>query len=91
MSNQSVTPNINIIDNVAFLLGKSNQLKDHLLDKHLMSEEITSTQIKILFHLKFVKNVQAVRELNDSHYNKICVKKEKRRKWGRGELTDSIH
>ena len=38
-------------DNIGFLLGHSSQLKDRLLDQHLMALDITATQAKVLFHL----------------------------------------
>ena len=44
-----------ILDNIGFLLAKSCHIKDRLLDQHLaypaLSEELTSTQAKVLFQI----------------------------------------
>ena len=49
-----------ILDNIGFLLGKTDQLKDRLLDQYLASpemiEELTATQAKVLFQIKKFEN-----------------------------------
>ncbi|WP_432453395.1 MULTISPECIES: MarR family winged helix-turn-helix transcriptional regulator [unclassified Agarivorans] len=40
-----------MLDNIGFLLGKSCYIKDRLLDQHLIPEDITSTQAKVLFQI----------------------------------------
>jgi MarR family transcriptional regulator, multiple antibiotic resistance protein MarR len=42
---------VSLQDNIGFLLGHSSQLKDKLLDQHLMALDITATQVKVLFHI----------------------------------------
>ncbi len=56
-----------ILENLGFLLGKSCQIKDRLLDQHLIPEDITSTQAKVLFqiyHFKFDRPSQIGKSLN---------------------------
>lgn len=45
---------LSLYDNLAFLLGKTAQFKDRLIDQYLADEEITATQMKMLGHLYFV-------------------------------------
>ncbi|MEL0638281.1 MarR family transcriptional regulator [Marinomonas sp. TI.3.20] len=45
-----------LLTNLGFLLGKSAQIKDRFLDQYLAVEEITSSQVKVLFTLFFNKN-----------------------------------
>ncbi|ASA55989.1 MarR family winged helix-turn-helix transcriptional regulator [Vibrio gazogenes] len=40
-----------IFENLGFLLTKAGQIKDRILDAHLMPEDITSTQCKVLFKI----------------------------------------
>ncbi|SJN57375.1 Multiple antibiotic resistance protein MarR [Vibrio ruber DSM 16370] len=40
-----------IFENLGFLLTKAVQIKDRILDAHLMPEDITSTQCKVLFKI----------------------------------------
>lgn len=40
-----------ILENLGFLLTKAGQIKDRILDAHLMPEDITSTQCKVLFKI----------------------------------------
>ena len=44
---------LNLAENVSFLLGTTNLLKDRLLDQHLAEEDITAAQIKALFKMHF--------------------------------------
>lgn len=44
---------INLAENVSFLLGNTNLLKDRLLDQHLAEEDITAAQAKALFKMHF--------------------------------------
>ena len=44
---------INLAENVSFLLGNTNLLKDRLLDLHLAEEDITAAQAKGLFKMHF--------------------------------------
>ena len=55
MSMQSKSPCeiLNLAENVSFLLGTTNLLKDRLLDQHLAEEDITAAQIKALFKMHF--------------------------------------
>lgn len=53
MSKQELVKLINPTDSVGFLLGKSNLLKDKLLDKHLEPEDITAAQGKVLFNIAY--------------------------------------
>jgi MarR family transcriptional regulator, multiple antibiotic resistance protein MarR len=43
-------------DNIGFLLGHSNRIKDRLLDRHLQDAGITGTQAKVLFHIYIFKH-----------------------------------
>lgn len=56
MDNQSDIQNLSLYDNIGFLIGKTAQIKDRLIDKYLVDagEDITSTQVKVLGHLYFV-------------------------------------
>ncbi|GAA0825310.1 MULTISPECIES: MarR family winged helix-turn-helix transcriptional regulator [Marinomonas] len=45
-----------LLTNLGFLLGKSAQIKDRLLDHYLAVEDITSSQAKVLFTVFFLKN-----------------------------------
>ncbi|SDG85245.1 DNA-binding transcriptional regulator, MarR family [Vibrio xiamenensis] len=56
-----------VLENLGFLLGKSCHIKDRLLDQHLMPEDITSTQAKVLFqiyHFRFDRPSQIGKSLN---------------------------
>jgi len=55
MSKQNKTPSeiLNLAENVSFLLGNTNLLKDRLLDQHLAEEDITAAQAKALFKMHF--------------------------------------
>lgn len=44
---------LNLAENVSFLLGNTNLLKDRLLDQHLAEEDITAAQAKALFKMHF--------------------------------------
>lgn len=44
-----------LFTNVGFLLAKTNQIKDRFLDQCLAKEEITSSQIKVMFALYFMR------------------------------------
>ncbi len=55
------------LENLGFLLGKSCHIKDRLLDQHLLPEDITSTQAKVLFqiyHFRFDRPSQIGKSLN---------------------------
>lgn len=45
-----------LFTNLGFLLGKSAQIKDRFLDQYLAVEDITSSQVKVLFMVFFLKN-----------------------------------
>jgi DNA-binding MarR family transcriptional regulator len=45
-----------LFTNIGFLLGKTNQIKDRLLDQFLIEEDITAGQVKVLFRLYFQNN-----------------------------------
>ena len=49
----SLHENLNLAENVSFLLGNTNLLKDRLLDQHLAEEDITAAQAKALFKMHF--------------------------------------
>ncbi len=51
MKEAELYPEEMAIDNVGFLLGKSDQIKDRLLEQHLLPEDITATQAKVLFQI----------------------------------------
>ena len=55
MSKQKTSPYeiLNLAENVSFLLGNTNLLKDRLLDQHLAEEDITAAQAKALFKMHF--------------------------------------
>jgi MarR family multiple antibiotic resistance transcriptional regulator len=55
MSKQNTPPYeiLNLAENVSFLLGNTNLLKDRLLDQHLAAEDITAAQAKALFKMHF--------------------------------------
>lgn len=53
MANHDDIPYLSLYDNLGFLLGKSAQIKDRLVDQYLVDEDITSTQMKMLGHLYF--------------------------------------
>jgi MarR family transcriptional regulator, multiple antibiotic resistance protein MarR len=55
MSKQGKSPCeiLNLAENVSFLLGNTNLLKDRLLDQHLAEEDITAAQVKALFKMHF--------------------------------------
>ncbi len=56
-----------LLESLGFLLGKSCHIKDRLLDQHLIPEDITSTQAKVLFqiyHFKFDRPSQIGKSLN---------------------------
>lgn len=55
MSKQNKSPCeiLNLAENVSFLLGNTNLLKDRLLDQHLAEEDITAAQAKALFKMHF--------------------------------------
>lgn len=45
----------NLYSNLGFLLGKCSQIKDRFLDQHLLVEDITASQVKVLFSLYHMK------------------------------------
>jgi len=45
-----------LFTNIGFLLGKTNQIKDRFLDQSLVEEDITSSQVKVLFKLYYLNN-----------------------------------
>nr|WP_321270331.1 MarR family transcriptional regulator [uncultured Tolumonas sp.] len=51
--NNSAYEILNLAENVSFLLGNTNLLKDRLLDQHLAEEDITAAQAKALFKMHF--------------------------------------
>lgn len=64
ISNQNYMP---FLENIGFLLGKSCHVKDTLLEQHLLPEDITSSQAKVLFqiyHLKIDRPSQIGKSLN---------------------------
>ncbi len=54
MSNQSDIHSLSLYDNLGFLIGKTAQFKDRLFDKYLANEDITATQMKVLWQLYFI-------------------------------------
>ncbi|MCE0495897.1 MarR family winged helix-turn-helix transcriptional regulator [Vibrio salinus] len=51
---ESDNHDLSLYDNLGFLLGKVSQIKDRLLDQYIANEDITATQMKMLYHLYFV-------------------------------------
>ncbi|WP_233407920.1 MarR family winged helix-turn-helix transcriptional regulator [Marinomonas spartinae] len=46
--------NEQLFSSIGFLLGRTNHIKDRLLDQYLAQEEITSSQVKVLLILYFM-------------------------------------